>query len=61
MSKQKSLKKRRGKEAAQPAINTKMMWASAILAGVGALMAVAFFLSGALYFRSMERYFADVA
>jgi len=29
--------------------------------GVGALMAVAFFLSGALYFRSMERYFADVA
>ncbi len=31
------------------------------LLGVGALMAVAFFLSGALYFRSMERYFADVA
>lgn len=31
------------------------------LIGVGALMAVAFFLSGALYFRSMERYFADVA
>ena len=29
--------------------------------GVGALMAIAFFLSGALYFRSMERYFADVA
>ncbi len=29
--------------------------------GVGALMAVAFFLSGALYFRSMEQYFADVA
>jgi len=31
------------------------------LIGVGSLMAVAFFLSGALYFRSMERYFADVA
>ncbi len=31
------------------------------LVGVGALMAIAFFLSGALYFRSMERYFADVA
>jgi len=31
------------------------------LLGVGALMAIAFFLSGALYFRSMERYFADVA
>lgn len=31
------------------------------LLGVGALMAVAFFLSGALYFRSMEQYFADVA
>ena len=31
------------------------------LLGVGSLMAVAFFLSGALYFRSMERYFADVA
>ena len=29
--------------------------------GVGALMAVALFLSGALYFHSMERYFADVA
>jgi lipopolysaccharide transport system permease protein len=29
--------------------------------GVGALMSIAFFLSGALYFRSMERYFADVA
>ena len=29
--------------------------------GVGALMAIVFFLSGALYFRSMERYFADVA
>jgi lipopolysaccharide transport system permease protein len=29
--------------------------------GIGALMAIAFFLSGALYFRSMERYFADVA
>ncbi len=29
--------------------------------GVGALMAIAFFLSGAIYFRSMERYFADVA
>jgi lipopolysaccharide transport system permease protein len=29
--------------------------------GVGTLMAIAFFLSGALYFRSMERYFADVA
>lgn len=29
--------------------------------GVGALMALAFFLSGALYFRSMEKYFADVA
>ncbi len=31
------------------------------LLGVGSLMAVAFFLSGALYFKSMERYFADVA
>lgn len=31
------------------------------LLGVGALMSIAFFLSGALYFRSMERYFADVA
>ncbi|RLC99118.1 MAG: ABC transporter permease, partial [Chloroflexota bacterium] len=31
------------------------------LLGVGSLMAVAFFLSGALYFRAMERYFADVA
>ena len=31
------------------------------LLGVGALMAIAFFLSGALYFKSMERYFADVA
>lgn len=31
------------------------------LLGVGALMAVAFFLSGVMYFRSMERYFADVA
>jgi len=31
------------------------------LIGVGSLMAIAFFLSGALYFRSMERYFADVA
>ncbi len=31
------------------------------LIGVGALMAIAFFLSGAIYFRSMERYFADVA
>jgi len=31
------------------------------LLGVGALMAVALFLSGAMYFRSMERYFADVA
>jgi lipopolysaccharide transport system permease protein len=31
------------------------------LIGIGSLMAVAFFLSGALYFRSMERYFADVA
>ena len=29
--------------------------------GVGTLMAVVFFISGALYFRSMERYFADVA
>jgi len=29
--------------------------------GVGALMSIAFFLSGALYFHSMERYFADVA
>jgi lipopolysaccharide transport system permease protein len=29
--------------------------------GVGALMSIAFFLSGALYYRSMERYFADVA
>jgi lipopolysaccharide transport system permease protein len=29
--------------------------------GIGALMAIAFFLSGALYFHSMERYFADVA
>ncbi len=28
---------------------------------VGAVMAVVFFISGALYFRSMERYFADVA
>ncbi len=31
------------------------------LLGIGSLMAIAFFLSGALYFRSMERYFADVA
>lgn len=31
------------------------------LIGIGSLMAIAFFLSGALYFRSMERYFADVA
>jgi lipopolysaccharide transport system permease protein len=31
------------------------------LLGMGALMAVAFFLSGAMYFRSMEKYFADVA
>jgi len=31
------------------------------LLGMSALMAIAFFLSGALYFRSMERYFADVA
>ncbi len=31
------------------------------LLGVGTLMAIAFFISGALYFRSMERYFADVA
>jgi len=31
------------------------------LLAVGALMSIAFFLSGALYFRSMERYFADVA
>jgi lipopolysaccharide transport system permease protein len=31
------------------------------LLGVGTLMAIAFFLSGALYFRSMEKYFADVA
>ena len=31
------------------------------LLGVGTLMAIAFFLSGALYFKSMERYFADVA
>jgi lipopolysaccharide transport system permease protein len=31
------------------------------LIGVGALMSIAFFLSGILYFRSMERYFADVA
>ncbi len=31
------------------------------LLGVGALMSIAFFLSGALYFKSMERYFADVA
>jgi len=31
------------------------------LLGVGSLMAVAFFLSGALYFRAMERYFADVS
>lgn len=31
------------------------------LLGVGALMAIAFFLSGVMYFRSMERYFADVA
>lgn len=37
---------------------TAMPWD---LLGVGSLMAVAFFLSGALYFRSMERYFADVA
>ncbi len=29
--------------------------------GIGTLMSIAFFLSGALYFRSMERYFADVA
>lgn len=29
--------------------------------GIGTLMAIAFFLSGALYFRSMEKYFADVA
>jgi len=29
--------------------------------GVGTLMAVVFFISGAIYFRSMERYFADVA
>jgi lipopolysaccharide transport system permease protein len=28
---------------------------------VGSLMSAAFFLSGALYFNSMERYFADVA
>jgi lipopolysaccharide transport system permease protein len=31
------------------------------LIGIGTLMAIVFFLSGALYFRSMERYFADVA
>jgi lipopolysaccharide transport system permease protein len=29
--------------------------------GIGAGMAVIFFITGALYFRSMERYFADVA
>jgi lipopolysaccharide transport system permease protein len=29
--------------------------------GIGTLMAVAFFLSGAIYFRNMEKYFADVA
>jgi lipopolysaccharide transport system permease protein len=29
--------------------------------GIGSLMAVFFFVTGALYFRSMERYFADVA
>jgi protein-disulfide isomerase/uncharacterized membrane protein len=40
MSKQKSSKKRRGKESAQPAVNTKMMWASVVIAGVGALMAL---------------------
>lgn len=28
---------------------------------IGSIMAVVFFISGALYFRSMERYFADVA
>jgi lipopolysaccharide transport system permease protein len=28
---------------------------------VGTVMAVVFFVSGALYFKSMERYFADVA
>jgi lipopolysaccharide transport system permease protein len=28
---------------------------------IGSLMSIAFFLSGALYFNSMERYFADVA
>jgi len=40
-------------------LGTRMMpWN---LIGMGSLMAVAFFLSGALYFRSMERYFADVA
>ena len=31
------------------------------LLGIGTVMAIAFFLSGVLYFRSMERYFADVA
>ena len=28
---------------------------------VGTVMAIVFFISGALYFKSMERYFADVA
>jgi lipopolysaccharide transport system permease protein len=31
------------------------------LLGIGSLMAVVFFISGAMYFRAMERYFADVA
>jgi len=35
-----------------------MPWQSLI---VGSVMAVVFFISGALYFKSMERYFADVA
>jgi lipopolysaccharide transport system permease protein len=36
----------------------EMPWQSLI---VGSIMAIIFFISGALYFRSMEIYFADVA